>query len=135
MFRPGGVVFRLRFDAGIICTRFEESGSASPGFEPGWFEFFIAIAPVEADHGNRAHVVVTEELTARNGYVLRKFGRKLGLRVNVSRNSADWLASKKGVSEHACKIAYTVNHLRRRGSDFRGSGSSTPEWVRRARGA
>ena len=103
--------------------------------ERGRLDFFIAIARVEADHGNHAHVVATEELTARDEWMLRKFARKLGLTVNVSRNSADRLASKKGVSEHACKIAYTVNHLRRRGSDFRASGSKTPEWVRWGRGA
>ena len=100
--------------------------------EPGWSEFFIAIAPVEDDHGNHAHVVVTEELTTWDEYMLRKFGRKLGLKVNVSRNSADWLANRKGVTEHACRIEYVVNHLRRRGSDFRASGIQMPEWVRRA---
>jgi hypothetical protein len=103
--------------------------------EPGWFEYFAVVAPCEADHATHAHVVVTEDLTVRDEYMLKKYAEKRGLKVNISRNSDDWLAGKKGVEEHACKVGYVVNHLRRWGSDFRMSSSQTPAWVRRARGA
>jgi hypothetical protein len=49
-------------------------------------------------------------------------------------NSEDWLASKKNVKKHACKVGYAVRHLMRTGSTYRISESETPAWVRRARG-
>ena len=55
--------------------------------------------------------------------------------LNVPGNTDDWLATKKGVSEHTCKVHYTVDHLRRRGSDYRMNDYQTPEWVRRSRPA
>jgi hypothetical protein len=102
--------------------------------EPGWLEYFVVAAPCEADHANHAHIVVTAELTLRDECQLQYLARKRGLKVKISRNSDEWLAEKKGVSEHACKVEYTVNHIRRRGSDFRTSRSQTPDWVRGARG-
>ena len=103
--------------------------------EPGWLEYFAVAAPCEANHANHAHIVVTAELTLRDECQLQYLARKRGLKVNISRNSDEWLAKKKGVSKHACKVEYSVDHMRRRGSDFRTNRSQTPDWVRRAKGA
>jgi len=48
-------------------------------------------------------------------------------------NSEDWLASKKNVKKHACKVRYAVRHLLRTGSTYRISESETPAWVRGSR--
>ena len=101
--------------------------------EPGWLEYFNVAAPCEADHANHAHIVVTAELTLRDECQLQYLARKRGLKVRISRNSDEWLAEKKGVSEHACKVEYTVDHMRRSGSDFRANRSQTPDWVRGSR--
>jgi len=103
--------------------------------EPGWIEYFVVAAPCEANHANHAHIVVTVELTLRDECQLQYLARKRGLKVKISRNSDEWLAEKKGVSEHKSKVEYTVDHLRRRGSDFRTNRSQTPDWVRRAKRA
>jgi len=107
--------------------------------EPGWFRFFLVVAAVEAGHGNHGHVVVAEELTDMDEHMLKKFAKRLGLKVTVTRNSDEWLAKKKGVSEHSSKVEYALGHLRSRGSDFRASASQrlepTPESPRVAASA
>jgi len=45
----------------------------------------------------------------------------------------EWLASKKNVKKHACKVRYAVRHLLRTGSTYRISESETPAWVRGSR--
>jgi hypothetical protein len=47
-------------------------------------------------------------------------------------NSEDWLASKKNVKKHACKVRYAVRHLMRTGSTCRISGlqKSTARLIR-----
>jgi len=49
-------------------------------------------------------------------------------------NSEDWLASKKNVKKHACKVRYAVRHLMRTGSTCRISGlqKSTARLIRPA---
>jgi len=95
--------------------------------EPGWFRYFLVVAAVEAGHANHGHVVVAEELTDMDEHMLKKFARRLGLTVTVTRSSDEWLAEKEGVSEHASKVEYAVGHFRSRGSDFRASPSRRPE--------
>ena len=116
-----------------------ESGATPPKGtetrESGWFRFFITLAAVEAGHGNHGHVVVAEELTDIDEHMLKKFARRLGLKVNVTRHSDEWLADKKGVSEHKSEVKYTVDHLSSGGSDFRASRSRTPDRVLCAKAA
>jgi hypothetical protein len=103
----------------------------------GWFDYFAVIAPLQENHGSHAHIIITEKLTAWDEHMLAKFGERLDLTVNVSRNSAAWLRKKRKKNpqqQHKCRVEYTVHHLRRAGSDFRVSRSRTPDWVRRARG-
>jgi hypothetical protein len=95
--------------------------------ETGWFRFFLVVAAVEAGHGNHGHIVVADELTEMDEHMLKKFAKRLGLRVIVTRNSDEWLADKKGVPEHSSKVEYAVDHLRSGGSDFRASASRMTE--------
>jgi hypothetical protein len=100
-----------------------------PG-EPGWFRFFLvvaAVAAVEAGHANHGHVVVAHELTDMDEHMLKKFARRLGLKVTITRSFDEWLAEKAGVSEHTSKVEYAVGHLRSGGSDLRASPSRRPE--------
>jgi hypothetical protein len=65
-------------------------------------------------------------------------GSGLGLSVNVSRNSAEWLRKKREKNpdqQHKCRVEYTVDHLRRAGSDYRENDYHSPEWVRRSKAA
>jgi len=106
--------------------------------ERRWFEYFAVIAPLQEDHGSHAHIVVAEKLTAWDESMLAKYGKRLGLTVNVSRNSSEWLRKKRLQNpdqEHKCRVEYTVEHLRRAGSDYRESGSQISAWGRRGRAA
>ena len=95
--------------------------------EPGWFRFFLVVAAVEAGHANHGHVLVAEELTGMDEHMLKKFARRLGLKMTITRNDDEWLANKKGVSEHTSKVEYALGHLRSSGSDLRTSASRRPE--------
>jgi len=95
--------------------------------EPGWFRFFLVVAAVEAGHANHSHVVVAHELTDMDEHMLKKFARRLGLMVTITRNDDEWLADRKDVPEHRSKVEYAVDHLRSRGSDLRASASRRPE--------
>jgi hypothetical protein len=95
--------------------------------EPGWFRFFLVVAAVEAGHANHGHVVVAHELTDMDEHMLKKFARRLGLTVTVTRSFDEWLADRKDVSEHTSKVEYAVGHLRSGGSDLRASPSRRPE--------
>ncbi len=55
--------------------------------------FVPADAPCEADHANHAHVIVAAELTYIDECMVKKISRKRGLRVNITRNSDEWLAT------------------------------------------
>ena len=99
--------------------------------EPAWFDYFAVAAPCEARHANHAHIIVTQVLTPLDELKLAALGLECGLRIAITRNDDEWLAKRKSVTEHACKIRYTVNHLRRSGSDYRMSPPETP-WIRRA---
>jgi hypothetical protein len=106
--------------------------------ERSWFHYFAVIAPLQENHGSHAHVVVAEHLTAWDEHMLTKFGERQNLTVNVSRNNSEWLRNKSEQNpkqQHKCRVQYTVDHLRRRGSDYRMNDYQTPEWVRRARAA
>jgi hypothetical protein len=106
-----------------------DDGCATPphGGEPGWFRFFLVVAAVEARHANHGHVVVAHELSDMDEHMLKKFARRLGLKVTITRNDDEGLAEKAGVSEHASKVEYVVGHLRSGGSDLRASPSRRPE--------
>lgn len=115
-----------------------------PGLEPrwfrerGWFDYFAVIAPLQEDHGSHAHIVVAEELTAWDEYMLAKFGERLDLSVNVSRNHDEWLRKMRVQNpdqQHKCRVEYTVDHLRRRGSEYRMHDFHTPAGFRRMKAA
>lgn len=99
--------------------------------EPRRSDYFAVAAPCEAEHANHGHMVVTQDLSFVEERKLISLGRDCGLRIMITRNSDEWLAKRKTVIEHASKIRYTVDHLRRRGSDYRMSPPETP-WIRRA---
>jgi hypothetical protein len=102
--------------------------------ERGWFDYFAVIAPLQEDHGSHAHVVVAEDLTLWDEAMLAKLGKRLGLRVNVSRNDDEWLRKKREKNpdqQHKCRVEYTVDHLRRRGSEYRMHNFHTPEAFRK----
>jgi hypothetical protein len=106
--------------------------------ERSWFDYFAVIAPLQEDHGSHAHVVVAEELTSWDEYMLAKLGKRLGLNVNVSRNDDEWLRKKREQNpdqQHKCRVEYTVDHLRRRGSEYRESDHQTPAGFRRMKAA
>ena len=67
-----------------------------------------------------------------------RYGKRLGLKVNVSRNDDEWLRKKRKKNpdqQHKCRVEYTVDHLRRRGSEYRESGHQTPAGFRRMKAA
>jgi hypothetical protein len=99
--------------------------------EPGRIDYFAVAAPCEARHANHGHMIVTQDLDFLEERKLIYLGKQCGLCINITRNSAAWLSKRKSVTEHASKIRYTVNHLRRSGSDYRMSPPETP-WIRRA---
>lgn len=99
--------------------------------EPGRIDYFAVAAPCEARHANHGHMIVTQDLDFLEERKLIALGKECGLRITITRNSAAWLAKRKSVTQHACKIRYTVNHLRRRGSDYRMSAPEFP-WIRKA---
>ena len=99
--------------------------------EPGRIDYFAVAAPCEARHANHGHMIVTQDLDFLEERKLIALGKQYGLRIKITRNDDEWLAKRKSVTEHACKIRYTINHLRRRGSDYRLSPPETP-WIRRA---
>ena len=104
--------------------------------ERSWFDYFAVIAPLEEDHGSHAHIIITKELTGWDESILARFGKRLDLTVNVSRNSAEWLRQKRVKNpkqEHKCRVEYTVKHMLRAGSDYRESGNQISAWGRRAR--
>ena len=101
--------------------------------ERGWFDYFSVIAPLQENHGSHAHIIITKELTGWDESILEKFGERLRLSVNVSRNSAEWLRKKREKNpkqENKCRVEYSVGHLRRAGSDYRESGSRLSTWGR-----
>ena len=100
--------------------------------DPGRIDYFAVAAPCEARHANHGHMVVTQDLDFLDERKLIFLGKECGLRITITRNDDEWLAKRKSVTEHACKIRYSVNHLRRRGSDYRMSPPETP-WIRRAK--
>ena len=99
--------------------------------DPGRIDYFAVAAPCEARHANHGHMIVTQDLDFLEERKLTYLGKQCGLRINITRNSAAWLSKRKSVTEHASRIRYTVNHLRRSGSDYRMSPPETP-WIRRA---
>lgn len=99
--------------------------------EPGRIDYFAVAAPCEARHANHGHVIVTQDLDFVGERKLIALGKECGLRIAITRNSDEWLAKRSSVTEHASKIQYTINHLRRSGSDYRMSRPETP-WIRRA---
>lgn len=99
--------------------------------EPGRIDFFAVAAPCEAQHANHGHIIVSQDLDFLEERKLIALGKECGLRITITRNSAAWLAKRKSVTQHACKIRYAVHHLRRRGSDYRMSPPEMP-WIRRA---
>jgi hypothetical protein len=106
--------------------------------ERGWFGYFAVIAPLQEDHGSHAHIIITEKLTAWDEHMLAKFGERLDLTVNVSRNSAAWLRKKRERNpkqKHKCRVEYTVDHLRRAGSCYRMHDFQTPAGFRRMKAA
>jgi hypothetical protein len=106
--------------------------------ERGWFDYFAVIAPLQEDHGSHAHVVVAEALTSWDEYMLAKLGKRLGLKVNVSRNDDAWLRKKRKKNpdqQHKCRVEYTVHHLRRKGSEYRMHDFHTPAGFRRMKAA
>jgi len=107
--------------------------AVGPDREPLWLDYFIAVAPCEASHASHGHINISEGLTAKDERDLLKLAKKRDLNLEFTGNSEDWLASKKNVKEHACKVRYAVRHLLRIGSTFRISASDTPTWVRGSR--
>jgi hypothetical protein len=47
--------------------------------ERSWFDYFAVIAPLQENHGSHAHVVVADELTGWDEFMLAKFGERLAL--------------------------------------------------------
>ena len=106
--------------------------------ERGWFDYFAVIAPLQENHGSHAHIIITEELTEWDESMLAKFGKRLGLTVNVSRNDDEWLRKKRVKNpeqQHKCRVEYTVGHLRRAGSDYRESEHQSSAGFRRMKAA
>jgi hypothetical protein len=116
-----------------FARRWGRRYAVGPDREPLWLNFFISAGPCEARHASHAHINVSDELTSEDERDLAKLAGKSGLKLEFTGNSADWLAGKKGVEKHACKVGYNARHLRRTGSTYRISASDTPPWVRRSR--
>ncbi len=116
-----------------FAYRWGRRHAVGPDREPLWLDYFIAAAPCEASHASHGHINISEELTAAEQRQLEKLAKKRDLKLEFTGNSEDWLASKKNVKKHACKVHYAVRHLLRRGSTYRISGSETPAWVRGSR--
>jgi hypothetical protein len=106
--------------------------------ERGWFDYFAVIAPLQENHGSHAHIVVTQDLTPWDESMLARYGKRLGLKVNVSRNSDEWLRNKREKNpdqQHKCRVEYTVAHLLRAGSEYRMNDFHTPAGFRRMKAA
>lgn len=116
-----------------FAYRWGRRHAVGPDREPLWLDYFIAAAPCEAGHASHGHINISEGLTAAEQRQLEKLAKKRGLNLEFTGNSEEWLASKKNVEKHACKVRYAIRHLLRTGSTYRISASETPAWVRGSR--
>jgi hypothetical protein len=109
--------------------------AVGPEREPVWFDFVIATALTGDRHESHAHVVLDVDLTAADIVKLENRAKKWNVPLEVTRNSAAWLSRRPNVSEHRCKVEYTIEHMLRAGSVMEIGETDRLEFVARSKAA